>query len=392
MGMLYLDHCATTPPRPEVIAAVAECMNKYYGNPSSLHRIGLEAEGMLIRAREVTAGALGVKPSEILFTSGGTESNNLAVKGAAEEYCKRGRHLITSAVEHASVYEAFRQLEKNGYRVTYLPADSTGAVRVEDLARALTKETILVSLMAVNNETGRIQPVEAAGKLLREHPRILYHVDAVQALGKLPVSPSVWNADLVSFSAHKLRGPKGVGLLYKREGVNLTPLLAGGGQEMGLRSGTENVPLIVGAAKAVRMAVEKLPAAEQRMAELRKRLVSRLSAMDGVVLHGSAQAEEMAPHVVHFSCPGYRPEVLIHRLEEKDIYISTRSACASGDQEPSRVLAAMGLSRELAVSGLRVSYSEDNTAEDMDLFADALEEALKTTAQQAGDKRGGNKR
>jgi cysteine desulfurase len=390
--MLYLDHCATTPPRPEVIAAVTECMAKYYGNPSSLHKIGVEAEGMLIRAREVVAAAVGVKPSEVLFTSGGTESNNMAIKGAAMAYKSRGRHLITSTIEHASVYETFRQLEQEGFRVTYLPVDGTGAVRVEDLDAAITKDTILVSLMAVNNETGRLQPVEAAGRLLRGYPRIIFHVDAIQALGKLPSAPGGWNADLVSYSAHKLRGPKGVGMLYRREGVKLVPLLTGGGQEQGLRSGTENVPLIVGAAKAVRIAAERQRTAAHQMYLLRARLVSRLTAMEGAIVHGSEHAEEMAPHVVHFSCPGYRPEVIIHSLEERGFYISTRSACASGAQEPSRVLLAMGATAEIAASGLRVSFSEDYTAADMDNFADELDKVLRNTAKTTAAKQGGNGR
>lgn len=378
--MLYLDYCATTPPRPEVIAAVTECMNMYYGNPSSLHRLGAEAEKLLIRAREVVSGVIGAKPQEILFTSGGTESNNMAVKGAAMAYRTRGNHLITTAIEHASVYEAFRQLEQEGFRVTYLPVDRTGAVRVEDLAAALTKDTILVSMMAVNNETGRLQPVEEAGRLLKQHPRVVFHVDAVQAMGKLPVQPAVWNADMASFSAHKFRGPKGVGFLWKRKSIQLRPLLAGGGQEQGLRSGTENVPLIVGAAKAARLAVEGLAEKRARMYSLRERLVGRLSAMEGVLVHGSTRMEEMAPHVVHFSCPGYKPEALVHSLEEKEIFVSTRSACSSGDNKPSRVLVAMGLPEEAASSGLRISFSENETDADMDRVADELERLLRRLA------------
>lgn len=381
-----MDHCATTPPWPEVVDTVAECMRKFYGNASSLHRVGLEAEDMLIKARQVTASALSVKPSEILFTSGGTESNNMALKGVAAAYRSRGNHIITSSIEHASVYEAARQLEQEGYRVTFLPCDSTGAVRVEDVERAITKETILVSLMAVNNETGRIQPVEAVGTLLKNYPKIIYHVDAVQAIGKIKVDLKAWNVDLASFSAHKFRGPKGIGFLYRREGVNLVPLLAGGGQEQGLRSGTENVPVIVGMAKAVRMAVEQQPKAEAWMYRLREQLVASLKKLGGVIIHGSDEHVNMAPHVVHFSCPGYRPEVLIHALEEHDIYISTRSACASGEQKPSRVLEAMGLSREEASSGLRVSFSAEHTSEDMKLLADALGGTMKKIAPIQGGK------
>lgn len=373
---LYLDHCATTPPHPEVIEAITDCMGKFYGNPSSIHRIGLDAERLLVRARGVIAEALGCRPGEILFTSGGTESNNMAVKGAADAYKGRGRHIITSSVEHASVFEACKQLEAEGYRVTYLPSDETGAVRISDLEAAITDETVLVSLMLVNNETGRIQPVEEAGRLLRAYPKIIFHVDAVQGLGKLNVKPKEWRVDLMSFSAHKFRGPKGTGFLYRREGVNLVPLLAGGGQEFGLRSGTENVPMLVGTAKAVRMAVEAQPKAEAHMYELRRRLVDKLLRIEGVLVNGSEREKDMAPHVVHFSCPGVKPEVLVHTLEEKGIYISTRSACASGDNRPSRVLQAMGLAPERAASGLRVSYSPEQTAGEIDYFAAKLEEAL----------------
>lgn len=379
--MLYLDHCAATPLWPEVISVIADCMGKFYGNPSSLHRLGIEAESLLIKAREVAAASIGVKPGELLFTSCGTESNNMAVKGAVAAYKSRGRHIITSAIEHASVYEAVRQLEDEGCRVTYLPVDRSGAVRVEDVEAAITKDTVLVSIMAVNNETGRIQPVEAIGALLRRYPRIIYHVDAIQALGKVAVPVRQWNADLVSFSAHKLRGPKGVGFLYRREGVLLAPLLAGGGQEQGLRSGTENVPLCVGAAKAVRLAVERQPAAMGQMYELRQRVVTGLKGMPEVVVHGSEQQSDMAPHVVHFSCPGFKPEVIVHSLEHQEIYISTRSACASGEHEPSRVLLAMGAGEAAASSGLRVSFSADQTVEEMDYFLGQLARVLQSTAK-----------
>lgn len=384
--MLYLDHCATTPPWPEVVDTIADCMRKYYGNPSSLHRVGVEAEGLLIKAREVIASALAVKPTEIIFTSGGTESNNMSVKGVASFYRNRGRHIITSQIEHASVYEAYRQLEDEGYKVTYLPVDETGAVKAEDVAAAITDDTILVSLMAVNNETGRLQPVEEVGKLLKNHPKIIFHVDAVQALGKLRVNPKQWNADLASFSAHKFRGPKGIGFLYRREGLKLSPLMAGGGQEQGLRSGTENVPLIVGMAKAVRMAVERQDKGYKQMAAMRAKLVYRLNEMEGIRLHGSVDPKGMAPHVVSFSCPGYKPEVLIHALEAKGIYISTRSACASGESKPSRVLEAMGMRGEEAISGLRVSFSAEETEADMDRFADELGEVMRAFAPKQGGK------
>jgi len=373
--MIYLDHCATTPAHPEVIDAITDCMRKYYGNPSSLHGVGLEAEKLLTKSREVIAGSLGCKPGEIIFTSGGTESNNMALKGAAYANRNRGRHIITSIVEHASVYEACRQLEEEGFRVTYLPVDGTGAVQSEDLEKAICEDTILVSLMLVNNEIGRLQPVEAVGTILQQHPKIIFHVDAIQGLGKVKIELKKWRVDLASFSAHKFRGPKGTGFLYRREGVRLTPLLAGGGQEFGLRSGTENVPLLVGMAKAVRMAAEAAPGAHAYLHGLRSKLVTRLEKIEGLWINGSKEPRDMAPHVVHFSMPGIKPEVLVHALERNRIYISTRSACASGENKPSRVLQAMGLPLDWALSGLRISFSTEQTQEDLERFADALEAA-----------------
>lgn len=374
--MLYLDNCATTPVHPEVASVIQEMLATYYGNPSSIHRLGVDAEQLVAKSRQVVAAALRVKPSEIVFTSCGTESNNLAVKGAAYANRSRGNHLITSEIEHASVYEACRQLEQEGFRVTYLPVDETGSVNPEDVRQALTDDTILVSLMHVNNEVGRIQPVAEVGKLLKDRPTVLFHVDAVQGIGKLEVRPGEWGVDLMSGSAHKLEGPKGAGLLFVREGTRLTPLLSGGGQENGLRSGTENVPFLVGMAKAVRMAVDRQPERLPYLYSLRERLVERIRTIPGLMLNGSDRSEEMAPHVVHFSYPGMKSEVIVHALEQAGIFISTRSACASGESTPSRVLVAMGMDRERAASGLRVSFAASHTTDDIDRFADALEQIV----------------
>ncbi|WP_409341306.1 cysteine desulfurase family protein [Paenibacillus sp. MBLB4367] len=374
--MLYFDMCATTPPHEEVITAVTDVMKRHYGNPSSIHRIGLEAEQLLRKAREVVSGSLKCRPDEIVFTSGGTESNNLAIKGAARSYRNRGKHIITSSVEHASVYDCCKQLEEEGYRITYLPVDETGAVRVEDVRSALSDDTILVSIMHVNNEVGRIQPVQQIGELIKAYPGILFHVDAIQSIGKLYVSPKELGADLLSVSAHKVHGPKGAGLLYVRKGVSLTPQLVGGGQESGLRSGTENVPLIVGMAKAVRMAVQDQQANADKLYGLRKRLEDKLAGMPDLIMNGSPAMNEMAPQLVHFSFPGMKSEVVVHALEQHGICISTRSACASGEELPSRVLLAMGCGKERAVSGLRVSFSAAHTAEDIDFFGECLKQVV----------------
>ncbi|GIP35810.1 cysteine desulfurase family protein [Paenibacillus sp. J2TS4] len=374
--MLYLDYCATTPMNDEVMESIVKVMQRHYGNPSSIHRIGMEAERLLSKSKEVIAGAIDCKPEEMVFTSGGTESNNLAIKGAARAYRGRGRHLITSAIEHSSVYESFRRLEEEGFQVTYLPVDSSGAVCMEELKQALREDTILVSLMHVNNETGRIQPVEQAGRLLANYPKILYHVDAIQSLGKLPVMPARFGADLMSASAHKIEGPKGAGFLYVREGLKLQPQLDGGGQEGGIRSGTENVPLIVGMAKAVRLAVDRQAANSSRLYRMREELANRIREIPGLYVSGTASGEGMAPHIIHFTYPGMKAEVVVHALEKEDVYISTRSACSSGETKPSRVLLAMGMDRERAASGLRVSFSANETSEELSRFGDLLEQTI----------------
>ncbi|WP_426455091.1 cysteine desulfurase family protein [Paenibacillus sp. S-38] len=370
--MIYMDYAATTPMDEEVIGAMAEVMRSHYGNPSSLHRIGVEADKLVQRSRETIAAAVGVNPGEIRFTSGGTESNNLAILGAARRYRSRGTHLITTRIEHASVYEAFRLLEKEGFRVTYLGVDETGAVRVEELEAALTDETILVSVMAVNNEMGRIQPIDDIGRLLKSRPRTLLHVDAVQAVGKLPLDPKAQGIDLLSAAAHKLHGPKGTGFLYCREGVELQPFMAGGGQEDGLRPGTENVPALVGMAKAVRMAVERQEAFAAHTSAWRQKLVDCIGAIPALRYNGSPHSEEMAPHIVHFSYPGMKSEVLVYALEQQGVCVSARSACSSGTERPSRVLEAMGAPYAVAVSGVRLSFSLRESAEDIERVCSAL--------------------
>lgn len=370
--MPYFDHSATTPPYDEVVDAVREVMSRYYGNPSSIHRIGIDAERMVAKARETIASRLNVSPEEIVFTSGGTESNNLAIVGAARQYAGRGRHLVTTEIEHASVYEVFRELEREGYEVTYVKPDATGKVPAESVLGAVREDTILVSVMHVNNEIGTIQPIREIGLGLKANRRVLFHVDAVQSVGKLPIDPAGWGIDLMSASAHKIRGPKGVGLLFKRKGVTLKPMLLGGGQEDGLRSGTENVPGIVGMAKALRMTTERREASFARLAGLRSRLLTHIKAIPELVYNGSEREADMAPHIVNVSAPGFKSEVVVHALEEHGCYISTKSACSSGEDLPSRVLLAIGADESRALSGLRISLSPDHSPEDVDLLAKAL--------------------
>lgn len=385
--MLYLDYAATTPPYDEVVDAIAEVMRTYYGNPSSLHRLGVEAERLLLQAKEVVAKTLLVKPNEIIFTSGGTEGNNLAIKGAAYAYRKRGRRLITTQIEHSSVMEPFRQLEREGFEVTYLPVDHTGMVQLDALRAALDEDVILVSVMHVNNEMGRIQPLAEIGRILDSYPKTLFHVDAVQGVGKLPLAPSMLGIDLLSASAHKFRGPKGVGFLYKRDPIQLQPQIVGGGQEGGMRSGTENVPLIVGMAKALRMSSDRLTEAVRHKYRLRSMLCAGILSIPELTLTGSAEEADMAPHIVHFCFPGMKAEVVVHALEQRGMYISTKSACSSDELKPSEVLLAMGYDRHLAGSGLRISFSEDQTEADMSNFIEALRDVvqeLKPTAKTRG--------
>ncbi|MCR8641954.1 cysteine desulfurase [Paenibacillus sp. N1-5-1-14] len=374
--MLYLDHAATTPPYDEVIDSITEVMRKFYGNPSSLHQLGVEAERLLIKAKELIASTLAVKPSEIVLTSGGTESNNLAVKGVAYQHRGRGNHLITSQIEHPSVLEVFRELEKEGFRVTYLPVDDTGQVIVQALQEALCDQTILVSIMHVNNEMGRIQPIHTIGKILAGYPKVIFHVDAVQSIGKLQVKPHELGVDLMSASAHKFRGPKGVGFLFRREGLLIKPQLIGGGQEQGLRSGTENVPLIVGMAKALRMTTEHLDAAIKHKYELRQILKEGIRDIPALILTGAEQEAEMAPHIVHFCFPGMKSEVVVHALEKHQYYISSKSACSSEELKPSDVLTALGYDRDRASSGLRVSFAETCSIDEMKGFVQKLQQTV----------------
>lgn len=380
--MIYLDNSATTKPRPEAAAAVNRAMTEVFGNPSSAHRLGAEAERLVREARQAVAAALGVDEGEIVFTSGGTEANNLALMGAARARRRQGGHIVTTAVEHPSVLRACGLLEEEGFRITRLPVDRTGVIDPEDLAGALTGETILVSTMYVNNEVGAVQPLEAVARVLaglERSRRPVWHVDAVQAFGKLPVFPRRLGIDLLTVSAHKIHGPKGCGALYVRKGLVLKPLMGGGGQEGGLRAGTENVPGIAGFGAAVRLAMAEQPRAAERLAELRRRFLAALAEVvpDAVVNGPAAPAGGpagggAAPHIVNVSLPGLRGEVLVHALEERGVFVSTGAACSSRRNEPSHVLRAMGLGRDMVESALRFSFSPLNTADEAAAAAKAL--------------------
>jgi cysteine desulfurase len=374
-NMIYLDNSATTKVFPEALESFITVATNYFGNPSSLHELGMQAERLLMQAREQIARLLHVKTTEIIFTSGGTESNNMAIKGIAWQHRHRGRHIITTSIEHPSVSEACKQLEQLGFEVTYLPVDERGMVSVADVEKAIREDTILVSIMHVNNEVGSIQPVEQIGAILKKYPKIFFHVDHVQGVTKVPLDFKKANIDLCTMSAHKFHGLKGAGILYVREGVKLSPLLAGGAQEMQLRSGTENVAGIVAMAKALRLAFDKYEKARPELNEMKRLLIAELSKMEGIQVN--TPVEHSAPHIVNFSINGLKSEVFVHELEKQQIYVSTTSACSSRKKAPSKTLLAMGADRKRAESSIRISLSYENHREQLSMIMAAIQNALK---------------
>ncbi|MDR2686648.1 MAG: cysteine desulfurase [Oscillospiraceae bacterium] len=366
----YLDNSATTPLCPEAAEAMQEAVGRFWGNPSSLHRFGLEAERLLARCRADVAASLRCSPAEVTFTSGGTESNNLALFGAAAALKRRGRRVVTSAVEHSSIAESAAELQNRGFEVAYLNVDGQGRVSEQELQRLVTKDTILVSLMAVNNEVGTIQPIDAVRRVLRQaNAPALIHCDAVQAYGKLPVNPQRLGVDLLTVSSHKIHGPKGAGALFVRRGVRISPILFGGSQEQKLRPGTEAVPAIAGFAAAAR-AIPDLQQSLQYVTGLRERLVQGLSTMEGVKLNSPPDA---LPYLTNISLPGLQSETMLNFLSERGVYVSSGSACAKGKK--SRVLRAMALSDPDIAGALRISLSRFTTWEEIDAFLFALNEA-----------------
>ncbi|WP_461202738.1 cysteine desulfurase family protein [Anoxybacillus sp. TBDG-1] len=371
--MMYLDNSATTKPFPEVLQSFVKVATDYFGNPSSLHGLGMQAERLLTQAREQIAHLLEVKSSEVIFTSGGTEGNNLAIKGVAWQHQQRGRHIITTAIEHPSVIEACKQLEQFGFQVTYVPVDERGIVSVAHIEQALRDDTILVSVMHVNNEVGSIQPIEQIGAMLKKYPKALFHVDGVQSAAKLPLHLKRGNVDLYTMSAHKFHGLKGAGVLYVREGVRLSPLLSGGAQEMQLRSGTENVAAIVAMAKALRLSMEKYREAYARLEEMKRAIIGRLQTIEGIFVH--TPLEQSAPHIIHFSLEGIKSETFVHELEKQHMYVSTTSACSSRKKAPSKTLLAMGVEKTRAERSIRISLSYEQQMEHIPIIVEAIERA-----------------
>lgn len=368
---VYLDHAATTPVHPEVGESISRCLAEFWGNPSSIHGFGREARRAMEEARAQVAELIGADTREILFTSGGTEADNLAVLGFARLRRSRGKHLITSQVEHHAVLDACRYLEREeGFRVTYLPVGSDGLVDPEDLRRALTPDTALVSVMLANNEVGTIQPVRELAAIAREHGAVV-HTDAVQAAGQIPVDVNELGVDLLSLSAHKIYGPKGAGALYVRRGVRLEPLVHGGGQERRLRPGTENVPGIVGLGRAAAVARRELEARRGNAERLRTALIEGLFArIPDIILNG--HGERRLPNNVNVSILGVDAESVLLNLDLKGVAASSGSACSAGSVEASHVLLAMGLDADQARSALRFSLGMMNTRDDVDYLLEVL--------------------
>ena len=401
----YLDNSATTKVCDEAAEAALKVMKEIYGNPSSLHKMGFEAETALRMAGDIFAGMLGCSRDELIFTSGGSESDNLAIIGTAMANKRRGRHLITTRIEHPAVLQAFRYLEEQGFETTYLGTDGEGIISLEELSGSVRDDTILVSMMHVNNEIGSVQPIAEAGRIIKEkNPDCLFHVDDIQGFLKLKLIPSVAKIDLLSVSGHKLHAPKGVGLLYAGKGVRLNPLILGGGQQCGLRSGTENVPGIAAFGAAAAFLNKGMDKHVRRMYELREYFISQIKDMEDIRVNGPGslgyygydrvgmaavksdgsradmqderQNERFAPQIISLSVKDVRAEVLLHALEDKGIYVSAGSACSSHKRTPSATLTAVGLDKDLLEATVRLSLSVFTTREEMEYAATALHELV----------------
>lgn len=375
----YLDNAATTRVFPEVRECMVRVMEEDYGNPSSKHTMGLDAENYIRKALEQITASLKCEKEEIIFTSGGTESNNLALIGVAEANKRSGKHMITTKIEHPSVHEPLVHLEELGYEVTYLPVDASGRVAPEVLAEAVREDTILVSIMYVNNEIGSVQQIEKLVQAVKQkNPRTLFHVDGIQAYGKYKIIPKRLGIDMMSVSGHKIHGPKGSGFLYVRKGTKLHPILFGGGQQDGMRSGTENVPAIAGLGEAVRLIYQDHAAKIDYLYRLKQHLITELLKLEGVTINGIdlPDLRDTAPHIVSASFAGIRSEVMLNALAERAVFVSSGSACSSNHPEISGTLQAIGVDEALLDSTLRFSLSANNTLEEINYAVSQVAELL----------------
>ena len=372
----YLDNSATTVCEPGVVEKVVQMMSVIYGNPSAMHNKGVEAENYIKEAKEIIAKTMKVQEKELIFTSGGTESNNLAIMGCAAANHRMGKHLITTKIEHPSVGNVMKHMEEEGFEVTYLPVDENGIVKLDKLKEALRPDTMLVSVMHVNNEIGAVQPIEEIGKIVKANNKAtLFHVDAIQGYGKYRIYPKKMGIDLLSVSGHKIHGPKGVGFLYCDSKVKIKPIIFGGGQQKDLRSGTENVPGIVGLAEAAKEIYADFEEKIQHLYEVKEYFVEKVTELEGTKINGLT-GKESAPHVVSVSFPGIRSEVLLHSLEDKEIYASAGSACSSNKPAVSATLKAINAPKEHLDSTLRFSFSVHTTKEEIDYCIEVLKGLL----------------
>ncbi len=365
----YLDNAATTKVFEQVKDIMIQVMEEDFGNPSSKHTKGMVAEKYITQAKEQIAVSLKCQPKEIIFTSGGTESNNMAMIGTAMANKRAGKHIITTRIEHASVHEPFAYLEQMGYETTYLPVNANGHVVPEALEEAVREDTLLVSIMMVNNEMGALEDIKALSDIIKKkNPKTILHVDAIQAYGKYKIVPKKLGVDLLSVSGHKIHGPKGVGFLYVKEGTKINPILFGGGQQKGMRSGTENVPGIAGIAEAVRVMYENHSEKVAQLFELKKRFIDGICQLEGVTVNGLEGIEltDTAPHITSVSFAGIKSEVMLHALAQKGVFVSSGSACSSNHPELSGTLKAIGVEDELLDSTLRYSFSVTTTQEEVD--------------------------
>ena len=372
--MIYLDNAATTKTRPEVVEAMLPYFTQFYGNPSSVYTFSAKSKEAVTKAREIIADSLGVKSNEIYFTAGGSEADNWALVAAAEAYEAKGKHIITSKIEHHAILHTCEYLEKRGYEVTYLDVDENGVVKLDELKKAIRPDTILISIMFANNEIGTIEPIKEIGAIAKEHG-ILFHTDAVQAYGHVPISADEYNIDMLSASGHKINGPKGIGFLYIRKGVKIRSFIHGGAQERRRRAGTENVPGIVGFGKAVQLAMDEMEERTKKEVEMREYLMEKvLREVPFTRINGSRTSR--LPNNINFAFQFIEGESLLIKLDMAGICGSSGSACTSGSLDPSHVLLAIGLPHEIAHGSLRLTLSEENTMEEMDITADKIKEIV----------------
>ncbi|KRM90866.1 cysteine desulfurase family protein [Liquorilactobacillus cacaonum] len=371
--MIYFDNSATTKIAPESLETYSKVSSQIWGNPSSLHELGEKAFGLLEQSRLQIANLMGVEQDEIYFTSGGTEGDNWVVKGTAIEKHIYGKHLITSSVEHPAILNSMAQLEKLGFEVTYLPVNENGQVSVSSLKEAIRPDTILVSIMAVNNEIGAIQPIDEIADVLKEYPKIHFHIDAVQGIGK-GIQQSIMNdrVDFVTFSGHKFHAPRGIGFMYKRRGRKLAPLMSGGGQEKNLRSGTENLPAVAAMARSLRILLNNEDEKVKKQLEIKKFIFDFVTQFPKVTMFSKMTAS-FAPHILCFTIDGVRGETIVHAFEEQDIFLSTTSACSSKKHVVSGTLNAMNIPEKIATSAIRVSLDEHNSLEEARKFVTVFE-------------------